>query len=71
MKKQILFSDKNIPESLLIGKGTFTVLECKDQSVYQKVEQVYRGGIFHLQKDGRFYVKVNTATLKQLKSHIE
>lgn len=71
MDTPILLSDKNIPESLLVGKGTMTVLECKSKEAYNKIEQAMRGSIFHLEKDGRFFVKVGSQELKILKPYIE
>lgn len=71
MNTPILLSDKNIPESLLIGTGTMTVLECKDKEAYLKIEKAMRGGIFHLEKDGRFFVKIGSQELKVLKPYIE
>lgn len=71
METPKLLSTQNIPESLLIGKGTLTVLECKTKQAYLKLEETFRGGIFHLEKDNRFYIKVDRATLKILKPYIE
>lgn len=71
MNSTELLSDKNIPEALLVGKGELTVLRCKNKSVYQKIEETFRGGIFHLEYKGEFYVKVDRQTLKSLKPYIE
>ena len=48
-----------------------TVLECKDKEAYLKIEKAMRGGIFHLEKDGRFFVKIGSQELKVLKPYIE
>ncbi len=71
MSTPTLLTKKNIPESLLIGKGELTVLECKSKEIYKKIEQAFRGSLFHLEHKGKFYVKVDRQTLKELKPYIE
>lgn len=70
MSTPTLLTKINIPESLLIGKGEFTVLECKNKEIYKEIEQTFRGSLFHLKYKGKFYVKVDRQTLKELKPYI-
>lgn len=71
MEKSKILTTKNIPEDILVGKGELTVLECKNEEIYRNMENDFRGSIFHLYSDGRWYIKVNSQVLKILKSYIE
>lgn len=66
-----LLSSKNIPEEVLVGKGTMTVLECANKRVFEEIEKDCRGHIFHLEHEGRFFIKAGKDILNYLKPIIE
>jgi len=66
-----ILSTKNIPDSVKVGFSTMAVLECASKDIYRKLEQDLRGVIFHLEKDGRFFVAIPNSIAKTLSQIIE
>jgi len=59
-----ILSKRNIPDSVKVGFSNMTVLECANKNVYLKMEHDLRGSIFHLQKDGRYFIAIQNSIAK-------
>jgi hypothetical protein len=66
-----VFSKDNIPEELKEGSVNLTILECKNESVYDIAKYDYSGLAFFTKHEGRFFIKAGKSIVDVLSKNIE